>query len=116
MTVWLGAYLLTVAFEMPIWAWGLRRTFPDGRVLVALAFSVSLVTHPVLWLTYRPTRGIGATLLVVEALVALVEALLVWTLWNRAASPASDRAGWWLCLATSLAANACSASLGLLLY
>lgn len=113
MTAWLSAFLLTVAFEMPIWAWGLRRTFPDGRVLVALSFSVSLITHPVLWLTYSPTSPVGSALPLAEALVVLVEALLVWILWNRAVSPTSNRASWWRCLAISLAANACSAMLGL---
>ncbi|MFT5291168.1 MAG: hypothetical protein ACI8QS_000668 [Planctomycetota bacterium] len=116
MTAWLSAYLFTVAFEMPLWAWGLRRTLPDGRLLVALSFSTSLFTHPVLWLTYTPTSEVGAPLLLAESVVILVEAILVWTLWNRAASPASKRASWWRCLAVSLAANSLSAGLGLLLF
>ncbi len=94
MTAWLSAYLFNVAFEMPLWAWGLRRTIPDGRLLVALSLSVSLVTHPVLWLTYTPTSQIGVPLLLAESLVVLVEATRGGALWNRVAAGAAPRAGW----------------------
>lgn len=111
MTAWLSAFLFTIAFEMPIFAWGMRRAFPDGRVQVAIAVGASLITHPILWIATRSAEIDGAHLLLYEAIVAIVEAIYLLSIWKwrGAGKPSASR-----CLLVALLANALSFGLGLL--
>ena len=63
MIAWLSAFLFTVAFELPIFAWGLHRAFPNGWAQVAIAFGASLITHPVLWFATSSSGELDARLL-----------------------------------------------------
>ena len=113
MTAWLSAFLFTIAFEMPIFAWGMRRAFPDGRTQVAIAVGASLITHPLLWITTSSSGITDARLLLAEAIVAIVEALYLLSIWawRGAGKPNAPR-----CLVVALLANALSFGLGLLLF
>lgn len=111
MISWLSAYLLTVALEMPVWAWGLRRAFPKGWALIGITFGTSLVTHPLLWLAYHSAERFDRSLLLAEGAVATVEGLLVWILWSWKGKGEVSVAR---CFTISVLANATSTTLGLL--
>ncbi len=70
---WLGAFALTQLVEVPLYR-GL------GKVPVALAFSLSAITHPVVWLVFFSPRWVApheARLLCAEVFAVLVEAALL---------------------------------------
>jgi hypothetical protein len=104
MTAWLAAFGLTVAIELPVYVTGLvaLRLLPWHRALAA-GLAVNVATHPLLWwtLSERPRWWTGA-----EAVVCLVEALLLLAAVRR--DPV-------VLLALSIAANAASLAVGLLL-
>jgi hypothetical protein len=113
MIAWLTAYLLTVAIEMPVIAWGMRVAIPSGPALVALSFGASLITHPILWLCVPAVETVDARLLTAELAIALVEALflcIVWT-WRGVGSLSFKR-----CLVIALLANGLSFGLGRLIF
>jgi len=98
---WFEAFLLTVAVELPL----VTLVAPRGRRRRAAAdgLGANLLTHPCAWWA---VLSAGAPWLLVEAAVALVEALVYRGVtglsWPRAA-------------ATSLAANGVTAAIGALL-
>jgi hypothetical protein len=110
---WLTAYVFTVAFEMPIVAYCMRRAFPDGRALVALTLAASLITHPVLWFATEQTGAMDLHLAVTELLIALVEAALFFGSWRWCGegTPSATR-----CIGAAVLANAFSVGLGHLLF
>lgn len=101
MTVWLSAFLLTQAVEIPIWiaaAWRLGRKRSS-----LIAFGTSALTHPLLWFAIPWDRWpYGPTLIGSELAVVIVE-----TLFARALG--LKRAWLW-----ALIANSASLAVGLL--
>lgn len=104
MTAWLAAFGLTIAIELPVYVPGLAalRLLTWRRAVVA-GVLVNVATHPLLWWTLsgHPHWWAGA-----EAAACLVEALLLLAAVRR--DPV-------VLLALSVAANAASLAVGLLL-
>jgi hypothetical protein len=70
---WLGAFVLTQVVEVPLYR-GL------GKVPITLAFALSAITHPVVWLVFFSPRFVApyeARLLCAELFAVLVEAALL---------------------------------------
>ena len=63
---WFAAFVLTLAIELPIGAWLLRRAEPDLRRRVALVGFANLATHPAVWYVFSQLFLVGT----VEYLVA----------------------------------------------
>ena len=101
---YLAALALTVAVELPLYVVGLVALRLAGPVrAVLLAVGVNLLTHPVLWLVVAPTQT--ATVYLAEVGVCLVEAAVIRLVVRRDTL---------LAIALSLAANAASFGVGLL--
>lgn len=79
-TGWLAAFLLTLAVEVPIAAWLLRRDEPDRVRLVLLVAFASLATHPVVWYVWTQVFLVGTPeyLVAAEAWAFGVEAVFYW--------------------------------------
>jgi hypothetical protein len=109
---WPLAFALTVGIETPVYVWQLR--FALG-VLGAIAVSVicQLTTHPIVWFVLPRTHPWPLGYTIKELFAWLVEALIVYlasrTRWSR------ERVGVLDALLISLAANALSAGIGLLI-
>ena len=107
-----AALALTLVVEVPVWtALAVRATGAAVSRALGVAVLVNLVSHPVLWFVLVPAADAvaGRTvvgLLAAEAVVVVGEAALARALLGRAFG---------LLLATSLAANAASLAVGLLL-
>jgi hypothetical protein len=56
---WFVAFVLTVAIEMPIAAWILRRAEPDLARRLALIVFANLVTHPAVWWVFSQLFLVG---------------------------------------------------------
>jgi hypothetical protein len=56
---WFVAVVLTVAIEMPIAAWILRRAEPDLARRLALIVFANLVTHPAVWWVFSQLFLVG---------------------------------------------------------
>jgi hypothetical protein len=56
---WFTAFVLTLAIELPIVAWLLRRAEPDLRRRLALAVFANLMTHPAVWYVFSQLFLIG---------------------------------------------------------
>ena len=99
---WFAAFVLTLAVEVPIAAYLLRRAEPDRVRLVLLAAFASLATHPVVWYVWTQPFLVGTPeyLVVAEAWAVGIEALFYWAAFRRA-GPARA-------LGVSLVANAAS--------
>lgn len=99
--VWLTAFIWTLALELPIYGWLLRRRLKGPGEAFLLVLTVNLLTHPLLWMANLPSTGswLGA-----EGSVALVEGLTV-VGWLGGRSLGAS-------LAASAAANAISAGAG----
>jgi len=110
---WLAAYLFTIAFEIPVIAWGLRRAFPSSLVLIVLTFGASAITHPLLWHFVPAVETVDARLLIAELIVALVEASFFHLTW---AWKGAGNAHFRHCLLVALIANGISFGLGRLLF
>jgi len=63
---WFAAFVVTVAVELPIGAWLLRRAEPELPRRVALVVLANLVTHPAVWYVFSQLFLVGT----VEYLVA----------------------------------------------
>ncbi len=101
-TGWLAAFLLTLAVEVPIAAWLLRRDEPDRVRLVLLVAFASLATHPVVWYVWTQAFLVGTPEYIVaaEAWAFGIEALFYWAAFRQA--------GVRRAVVVSLAANAAS--------
>ena len=107
-TAWSRAFALTVAVELPIAAFLLRRAEPRVRRRLALIAFANLASHPAVWFVF-PELGL-------PFVVAMVLAEL-WAFGSEALfyGAAFERAGWLRAIATSALANAMSLGVGLLL-
>ncbi len=56
---WFAAFVLTLAVEVPIVAWLLRRAEPVLWRRVALAVFANLVTHPAVWYVFSQLFVVG---------------------------------------------------------
>jgi len=56
---WFAAFVLTVAIELPIAVWLLRRAEPDPRRRVALVVLANLATHPAVWYVFSQMFLVG---------------------------------------------------------
>jgi hypothetical protein len=99
---WLAASLLTLAVEVPIDAYLLRREEPDRVRLVVLVAFANLASHPAVWYLWTQVFLVGTTayLVVAESWAVGVEAAIFWAAF-RGLRP--GRA-----LVVSVAANAAS--------
>lgn len=105
--LWLAAFAWTLALELPVYTLALERHVRGWRALVALVLAVNAVTHPLLWFAFPRLTPYALYVVVAESCVTLVEAALVLAV-MRPRRP--GRA-----LGASLAANATSTILGLIL-
>jgi len=103
---WLAAFLLTLAVELPVAAFLLRRAEPDRLRLALLIVYANLATHPLVWFVLSQFALVGTAtyVLLAESWAIAAEALFYWiTLRGLPARRA---------LAVSLAANASSFLVG----
>jgi hypothetical protein len=56
---WFVAFVLTLAVELPVVAWLLRRDEPDLLRRVALVVFANLVTHPAVWYVFSQLFLVG---------------------------------------------------------
>jgi hypothetical protein len=108
---WLPAFMMTIAVEVPLYSWGLRRVF-GGWPALALALGLNLLTHPIAWsvLMHKPGMFPGL-FVVVEVSVTLVEAVAL-ALASRSRWARRSLRFREACV-LSFTANAASAGLGL---
>jgi hypothetical protein len=106
---WFAAFVLTLAVELPVAAWLLRRAEPDLLRRCALIVFASLVSHPAVWFVFTQLFFVGTPEYVVaaEAWAIGIEALF-YAVTIRGLAP--SRA-----LAVSVAANVASFAVGRLL-
>ena len=108
---WLGAFIATIALELPIVVAG---TFPRlGWGSIALGLLLQGATHPALWFVLPQFEPYAAWLVFAEGLVVAVEAALIaGALWTKGAAP---RQALLRGLVVSLLANSFSTGVGLAL-
>jgi hypothetical protein len=77
---WFAAFVLTLAIEVPIAAYLLRRAEPDRVRLVVLVVFANLATHPLVWYVWTQVFLIGTWEYVIaaEAWATAAEALFYW--------------------------------------
>jgi hypothetical protein len=104
--LWFRAFLLTVAVEVPLVAFLLRRYEPSRPRLVFLALFANLASHPAVWFIFTQLLLVGTPeyFLVAEGWAVAVEALFYWAAFRGL--PAGRA------VLVSLAANAASFLLG----
>ncbi len=73
---WFAAFLLTIAIEIPIAGYFLRRVEPDRRRLAILIVFANLATHPIVWYVVTQLFLVGTPeyLLAAESWAIAVEA------------------------------------------
>ena len=100
---------MTLALELPVYAWWLREPFGGWRTPLVIALAMNAVTHPLLWFVFPKWQPFWLWLLVAEACVMLVEtAILALALaCVRSARPFRTA------FAAAVAANALSTGFGL---
>lgn len=103
---WLPAFLLTLAVEVPIAAYLLRRAEPDLPRRVLLVVFANLLTHPSVWFVFTQLFLIGTPeyTLAAEAWAIAIEALF-YAIAIRGLTPR------WA-IAVALAANTASFAVG----
>ncbi len=106
---WFTAFILTVAVEIPVALFLLRRVEPDRLRLVILVAFANLATHPAVWFVFTQLFLVGTPeyILAAESWAIAVEALF-YAVTIRGISP--RRA-----IAVALAANVASIAVGRLL-
>jgi hypothetical protein len=104
---WFVAFVLTLAVEVPVAAYLLRRAEPDRVRLVLLVVFANLATHPIVWyvLTQPFLIGTWEYMLVAEAWAVAAEAVFYWAAFR----PAGPRRA----LVIAVVANAASFLVGL---
>ncbi len=75
---WFAAFVLTLAVEVPIVAWLLRRAEPDLARRVGLAVFANLATHPIVWYVVTQLLLVGSFeyTLVAEGWAVVAETVL----------------------------------------
>jgi hypothetical protein len=78
--LWFRAFLLTVAVEVPIAAFLLRRFEPDRLRLVLLVLFANLASHPAVWFIFTQLFLIGTPeyLVAAEGWAVAAEAVFYW--------------------------------------
>ena len=99
---WFRAFVLTLAVEVPIAAFLLRRAEPDRLRLVLLVVFANLATHPIVWYVWTQPFLVGTPeyLVVAESWAVAAEAVFYWAAF-RGVRPLRA-------LSVSIAANAAS--------
>ena len=99
---WFRAFVLTLAVEVPIAAFLLRRAEPDRLRLVLLVVFANLATHPIVWYVWTQPFLVGTPeyLVVAESWAVAAEAVFYWAAF-RGVRPVRA-------LGVSFAANAAS--------
>jgi len=106
---WSIAFLLTLAIEVPLAGFLLRRDEPSRTTLVGKLFFANLATHPLVWFAFPLLPGTWAvTTALAEAFAWLAEAVFY--------SLVFPKVGFRRAALVSLAANAASFGLGLIVY
>jgi hypothetical protein len=82
--LWFRAFLVTVAVEVPIVAFGLRRFEPSWPRLLVLILFANLASHPAVWFIFTQLLLIGTAeyLLVAEGWAVAAEALFYWAVFR----------------------------------
>jgi hypothetical protein len=77
---WLAAFLLTLAVEVPVAAFLLRRAEPDRLRLVLLVVFANLASHPIVWFVVSQVALVGTAtyVLLAEIWAIAAEALFYW--------------------------------------
>lgn len=77
---WLAAFLLTLAVEIPVAAFLLRRAAPDRLRLALLVVFANLATHPIVWFVLSQVALVGtwAYIVLAEIWAIAAEALFYW--------------------------------------
>jgi hypothetical protein len=103
---WFAAFVLTLAIEVPIAAYLLRRAEPDRVRLVLLVAFANLATHPLVWFVWTQVFLIGTPeyLVVAEAWAVTAEAVFYWAAFRAA--------GWRRAIAVAVVANVTSFVVG----
>jgi hypothetical protein len=102
---WLTAFAATLAIEVPIYAWALRRCASSRWRICATAVAANAATHPALSAWIKHSTPSLAAVVVAELAVALVESCVLWALLRRYAS-------WPSAQLAALAANSASFAVG----
>lgn len=77
---WFAAFVLTLAVEVPIAAYLLRRAEPDRLRLVVLIVFANLATHPAVWYVFSQPFAVGTPEYTVaaETWAVAAEAVFYW--------------------------------------
>ena len=109
MTRWLTAFLLTLAIEVPLAGLLLARHEPSRARLAGKLFFANLATHPLVWFAFPMLSGTWATTTAMAEVFAWLTEAAFFFLVFPGLKPGKA-------VLVSLAANATSFGLGLLLY
>jgi hypothetical protein len=108
---WPGAFALTLAIELPVYVWRLRRLDFSPGAAAASALGANAVSHPLFWFAFPRFSPYALFFTVGEALCIAIE----WVLLQAARRSTGARAAPFPLLVAALAANAASAAAGLLI-
>ena len=75
---WARAFLLTLAVEMPLYLWLLRRRGFSTPSALVCAFIANAVSHPFFWFVFPSFTPYAAFLLAGESLVIAIETAILW--------------------------------------
>lgn len=110
--MWLEAFALTLAIEVPIYAALLRRYAGSWFGAVALGVALQVATHPALWFFAPRFEPYWAWVVTLEVVIWLIEGLLAGLVIDH---PKGKRYAYAYGLLASLCANATSTLIGLAL-
>ena len=114
------AFVWTSALELPVYALLLARRFESWWATLALTLALNTITHPALWLLAPLWASSTAGAVAAEAVVVLVEGLLIAGVLSLRASRSRPRpparAALGRGLGAAALANLVSALVGLLLW
>lgn len=110
--LWLEAFALTLAIEVPIYAALLRRCAGSWLAAIALGVVLQVATHPALWFLAPRFEPYWAWVVTMEVLVWLIEGVLAGLAIKH---PKGKRYALAYGLFASLCANATSTLIGLAL-
>lgn len=117
MTAWLIAFLITLAFETPVYAWMLDGEARDWRGPLLVSLGLNVMTHPMFSWRVLTTQPSEAAIFAMECAIFVVEGLALAVIRRR--NPKCRARGARLLLASvgiAFVANATSYGLGRLLF
>lgn len=106
---WLAAFVWTLAVEVPIYVFVLRRGGQRTRRAVLACLGINAITHPALWFVAPRFGPDWAWMVSMEACVWVAEAVALSLLLARWGSPDAR-----LAIRAAVCANAASTAVGLL--